>query len=116
MHGDVSVSDSQMSVLSVLAKTATATPTELAQRERVSAPSMNRTVNGLLERGLVAKHPHPSDARQVTICLTDEGIALIGETRRLRSEWFSLRVSELEPQERAALAAALPVLARLTDA
>ena len=115
-RSDEGISDSQMSVLSVLGKSNSATPSELAQSERVSAPSMNRTLNGLLAHGLVAKSAHPNDARRVEVALTPNGRALISKTRRLRSAWFTLRVSELDAPERAALAAALPVLTRLADA
>src|SRR6478672_3271849 len=46
------------------------TPRELADRERVSAPSMTRTVNGLVDRGLVARTADPTDGRQVIVSLT----------------------------------------------
>ena len=40
------------------------TPGELAQYERVSAPSMTRTVNCLVDAGYVDRIPDPDDGRQ----------------------------------------------------
>src|SRR6476646_4200840 len=53
------------------------TPRELADYERVSAPSMTRTVNGLVDRGLVARTDDPTDGRQVIVSLTPEGQQLL---------------------------------------
>ena len=51
------------------------TPKELAAIEKVSAPSMTRTVAGLVEGGLVARADDPADGRQVILSLTAEGRA-----------------------------------------
>ena len=46
------------------------TPNQLAAIEKVSAPSMSRTVAGLVEVGLVARADDPTDGRQVILSLT----------------------------------------------
>lgn len=114
-RGDEAISDSQLGVLFQLEKHGGRAPGQLAEFERVSPPSMNRTLNGLEEKGLVARAPSPDDARKVVVTLTDAGTALILETRRLRTAWFSQRLAELAPAERAALADVTPLLRKLAD-
>jgi DNA-binding MarR family transcriptional regulator len=113
---DESMSDSQLSVLFALDKEGDSSPSALAERERVSPPSMNRTLNGLEERGLVRRDPSPDDARKVIVSLTREGRELTRETRRLRTAWFSRQLAALTADERAALEAAADVLRKIADA
>ena len=113
-RADGSMSDTKMGVLFRLEVSA-ATPGQLAERERVSPPSMNRTLNALEQAALVARSPDPDDARKVIVTLTPEGAALIAETRRLRTEWFGERLAELSQDERDALQAVIPVLRHLSE-
>ena len=113
-RADGSMSDTKMGVLFRLEVSA-ATPGQLAERERVSPPSMNRTLNALEQAALVTRSPDPDDARKVIVTLTPEGAALIAETRRLRTEWFGERLAELSQDERDALQAVIPVLRHLSE-
>jgi len=113
-RADGSMSDTKMGVLFRLEVSA-ATPGQLAERERVSPPSMNRTLNALERASLVTRSPDPDDARKVIVTLTPEGAALIAETRRLRTEWFGERLAELSQDERDALQAVIPVLRHLSE-
>ena len=113
-RADGSMSDTKMGVLFRLEVSA-ATPGQLAERERVTPPSMNRTLNALEQAGLVARSPDPDDARKVIVTLTAAGARLIAETRRLRTEWFGERLAELSQDERAALQAVIPVLRHLSE-
>lgn len=114
-RGDQGISDSQLSVLFHLEAHPGSTPSSLAEREHVSPPSMNRTLNALEDAGLVRRSPDTDDARKVIIALTEQAHELLVETRRLRVQWFSARVASLTPEERAALAAAAPVLQKLAE-
>lgn len=89
------------------------TPKEVAEIEQVSAPSMSRTVNGLVERGLVARADDPTDGRQVILSLTREGRRAIRETRRRRDQWLATRLERLTDDERALLADATALLERV---
>lgn len=113
-RADGSMSDSKLGVLFRL-EAEPWSPGELAAHERVSPPSMNRTLNALEEAGLVARTPDPDDARRVVVTITPAGRELIAETRRLRSAWFTRRLAELSPEERAALEAVIPVLRRIAE-
>jgi DNA-binding MarR family transcriptional regulator len=112
-RGEAGLTDPQFTVLAWLTKEGPLTPGQLAERERIQPPSMTRTVNGLVELGLVAKAEHPTDGRQVVVSLTAAGIAEVKETRRRRDTWLAGRLSTLTPDERALLADAAELLRRI---
>ncbi len=88
----------------------------LAELERVTPPSMNRTVNCLADKGgLVVREGSPDDGRKVLVRATDEGEAIMRETRRRRDAWFAKRFTALTPDERALLVEAGTILRRLAD-
>lgn len=89
------------------------TPGELAVRERVSAPSMTRTVNVLVQRGLVARADDPHDRRQVILSLTPLGRTMLREVRRKRDQWMVVRVKRLTPREQDILRQASAILAKV---
>lgn len=113
-RADDDLSDSQLGVLFQLEK-ADQSPTELAAHERVTPPSMNRTLNGLERAGLVARRPADDDARRVRVSITPAGREQILTTRALRTAWFSQRLADLTPDERRALEAVTPILRRLSE-
>lgn len=107
------LSDAQMSVLAQLVNRGPATPSELAEREHVRPPSMTRTVQHLLDAGLVSREPHPTDGRQVLVTATSQGREHILATRRRRDEWLQRRLAALTPAERATLSEAEEILRRI---
>ncbi|HET7475153.1 MAG TPA: MarR family transcriptional regulator [Dermatophilaceae bacterium] len=109
------VAPHQFSVLARLEETPL-TPRELAEIERVSAPSMSRTVAGLVEAGLAGRQDDPTDGRQVIISLTAQGRRVLGETRRSREQWMATRLRALSVEEREVLARASVILARVAAA
>lgn len=113
-RADGTMSDAKLGVLFRL-EVSPAAPGVLAERERVTPPSMNRTLNALEQSGLVTRSPDPDDARKVIVTVTEAGLALIRETRRLRTRWFSQQVAALPQDERAALEAVIPVLRRIAE-
>jgi len=108
-----SMSDGQFAVLAGLSAHGSHTLGELADRERVSAPSMNRTVNCLQDSGYVARSADESDGRKVVISLTPAGRAVVDETARRRDAWVEESLAELTPDERATLAAAAELMQRM---
>jgi DNA-binding MarR family transcriptional regulator len=102
----------QLSVLSRL-QDAPRTPGELAEAERVSPPSMTRTVAALVDRGLVERTPDPDDGRQVILSLTPEAGRLLKEIRRRRDQWMTVRVQSLSAQEQEILRQASQILTRV---
>jgi len=109
------ITDGQRSVLFHLFGDGPQTLGELAGRDRVTPPSMNRTVNALVALEFVTREASSTDGRKVTIDLTPAGRALVQETRRKRDAWFSARIARLTPEQRATLEAAAPILRELAD-
>lgn len=110
------ISDSQLGVLWRLASEGRCTPGGLATSEKVSAPSMNRTLNALEASGLVQREPSDDDARKVWVTITPAGDHVITETRRLRQQWFHAQLEALSVEQRSALEEVRPILRRLADA
>jgi DNA-binding MarR family transcriptional regulator len=110
-----SMSDGQFAVLAALRVHGAHTLGELAERERVSAPSMNRTVNCLQESGYIGRAADESDGRKVVISLTPEGEAVVEETARRRDAWVEASLAELTPAERDTIAAAAEIMQRMVD-
>ena len=112
-RGDAGLSDPQFNVLAILLREGPMTPGRLAEHERIAAPAMTRTVNCLVDRGLVRKDEHPTDGRQVVVSLTPQGEGEVTETRRRRDAWLSARLAGLTAAERATLVAASELLRRI---
>lgn len=112
---DDDVTDGQRSVLFLLYSDGAQTLRSLSDHERVTPPSMNRTVNALEKAGLVSKETSAADARKVTIDLTPAGRKIVGETKRRRDAWFSARLAKLSPHQLQILHEAGPILRRLAD-
>lgn len=110
---DNALSDAQLAVLGVLYRRGARTLTELAEAERVSAPSMNRTVNCLEESGHVARTADEIDRRRTNITLTDTGHDVVGETLSKRDAWLTTRLRELSKEDRAVLARAAELMGGL---
>ncbi|WP_081683798.1 MarR family winged helix-turn-helix transcriptional regulator [Granulicoccus phenolivorans] len=86
------------------------TPGELAVEERVSAPSMTRTVNCLVEEGLVEKYDNPEDGRQRLLRLTETGRDRAERAVTERDTWMMRRLTTLSPEQRRTLHEAVAVL------
>jgi DNA-binding MarR family transcriptional regulator len=114
-RGGSDVTDGQLSALFVLAKYGPQSLGSLSDYERVTPPSMSRTVGALEGDGLVTRTASPDDGRKVLIEITDAGRALVQETKRRRAAWFSTALRALSEEQRAALDAASPILRELAD-
>lgn len=104
----------QVSVLGKLEKHIR-TPRELAEIECVSAPSMTRTVNALVEQGFVRRDADPDDGRQVHLQLTPEGRKTLSAIRRSRDEWVRSRMDDLTEEECAVVREAVDILERVVS-
>jgi len=112
---DDALSDGQTAVLGLLSRFGALTLSELSAQERVTLPSMNRTVGALVEAGYIERTQSEHDRRKVFHRLTDAGTDLVRETRRRRDEWLYARLAKLTAEERRTLADAASVLAQLAD-
>ncbi|WP_405592696.1 MarR family transcriptional regulator [Streptomyces sp. NBC_01190] len=110
---DESLSPTEMSVLSTLARCGSATPGELARKEHVQPPSMTRIVAMLEAKDLVRREPHPDDRRQVVVSRTEQAAAILAESRDKRNAWLAQLAEGLSAEELAVLREAAPVLEKL---
>ena len=115
-RGGAGLADPQYTVLLWLNKRGPLTPGQLAELERIQPPSMTRTVNCLVDLGLVAKAPHPTDGRQVVVTLTESGKAEVEETRRRRNTWLAAQLEAMTGEERQLLTDATELLRRIAQA
>jgi len=106
----------QLAALRSLERHGSMTPRELAEHEKVQPPSMTKILARLEVTGYIVREPHPNDRRQVTVRPSPSGLALLADDRRRRDAWIAQRMRNLEPEEVAALRAALPVLEKLSRA
>lgn len=104
----------QVSVLGKL-ETQVRTPRELADIECVSAPSMTRTVNALVDQGFVRRESDPDDGRQVRLQITPEGRKKLLGIRRSRDEWVHTRLRNISDEECAVLREAADILERVVS-
>ena len=105
----------QISALVMVEKHGPIRQGELAAREKVAAPSMTRTVSGLIQAGLVEKIPDPDDGRSCHIVVTPAARTLLDQVRTERSAMLAERSARLSSEQYAALVAALPVLEQLAE-
>lgn len=110
-----SMSDAQFAVLAGLHVHGSHTLGELAERERVTSPSMNRTVNCLEESGYLARTPDEDDRRKVNVTLTPAGATVVTETVRRRDAWLEDVLAELSASQRRTLAAASVIMREIAD-
>lgn len=110
------VAPHQFSVLTYLQKVGPQTPSQLAAHDRVSAPSMTRTINCMVEDGLVERFPHPDDGRQILVKPTPRGHEIIAETIASRDTWMLTHLDGLSPDELALLRKATDIMLEVSNA
>ncbi|MFJ9713565.1 MarR family winged helix-turn-helix transcriptional regulator [Streptomyces sp. NPDC101234] len=111
--GDVSLS--AVSVLARLAADGPDSPTSLAEMERVRPQAMASTLAGLGQRGLVRRTRDARDGRRSIVAVTEDGRAMLAERRTESVQRLAAALDEFSAEERATLAAALPLLDRLAE-
>ncbi len=112
---DDELSDTQTSTLAFLVREGSGTIGRLSEHERVTPPSMNRTVNHLEQAGYVRRTADAVDGRKVVVVPTESGLRLVAETRRRRDAWLHQRLRTLTPEQRETLAEAATILRELAD-
>ena len=88
---------------------------DLAEVMNMSAPSMTRLVEILEEAGWVERRRDPADQRCLLLLLSPVGQKTLETLRDESATVLSQELAELTAEERAALAAAVPVLRKLAD-
>jgi DNA-binding MarR family transcriptional regulator len=107
------ISPTQRSILNTLERRGPLTHGELAMSERVRPPTITAAVDRLEQDGLVVRERDPVDRRVARVAITDAGLELLRTARRERTAYLEQRLRALSAADRAAIAAAVPALARL---
>jgi DNA-binding MarR family transcriptional regulator len=91
------------------------TPGQLAAHEGVRRPTMTRTIQALLERGLITRAPDPLDGRVSWLQVSAEGRRLLNRARLRSDAFLSARLRGLAAHDRQTLAKAAELLDRLAE-
>lgn len=83
---------------------------QLAEAQAVSAPTMSKTVNTLVERGWLARTPSEEDRRVVHVTVTPAGKQMLDEAHQQTVDHVAALLAALSPDERETLLAGLAVL------
>lgn len=92
-----------------------ATAGELAVRERVTAPSMSKTVVELEGRGFVARMIDAKDARLKIVSLTPAGRRALLKGRKERDQYTAALLVNCGPDELAGLLTGAQLLRKVMD-
>jgi DNA-binding MarR family transcriptional regulator len=91
--------------------------TTLAAREGVSQPSMTQLIQRLERQGLVTRLADPEDGRAALIGISECGLKLLEDRKRLRRERLTALLATLTSDEESSLRlsarVAAPILSRL---
>lgn len=88
---------------------------DLAAAEGIAPSTLTRLVTALEDMGYVLRNTDPSDARASTLAITPLGHQTLERIRGETTLVLAKSLRELTPAQRAALAAALPVLEQLAE-
>ena len=107
---------SEASVLARLDRQGPVSPGALADEEGVRPQAMAATLAALGQRGLVHRHPDPSDGRRATMSITPAGHTLLSDRRSATVQRIAgVLDQEFTAAERRRLLAVLPLLDRLAE-
>jgi DNA-binding MarR family transcriptional regulator len=107
---------SQVAIMARLDGAGPMTTADLARAESVKPQTMGGTLAYMEEVGLVERHPHPTDGRQVLFALTAEGVEARRQTRIAKEEWLLRAMAKLDPDEQQTLISAIALIQRLGEA
>lgn len=111
---DLGVTSTQASLLGAIHRADGVGLGELAFQEHMSAPTLVGHVDKLQALGLLERQrSDPNDRRRVTLHLTATGEGVLKTLRERRTAWLAARLETLEPDELAAVEAAIEPLLRL---
>src|SRR6476646_128118 len=108
------ITGGRVALLAQLKKNPGVTPSELAERERMSAPGMSGHVARLETAGLIER-TRAADRRRIGLTLTPDGVKILANVRKRRTAWLAEHLQGLTDSERDAIVAALPALEKLLE-
>ena len=113
VHGEAT--PSRLTALAILEAAGPLRISDLAARSAIGLPAMSRIVERLSQYGWAGRRPDPTDHRACLVSITEAGTELLDAMRRERAGRLAPGLAHLQPQQIAALLAALPALESLAD-
>ena len=111
---DLGSSFSQSKMLFLLQDGRAHSITEIAAALELSVAAASRAIDGLSEKGYVARRESDEDRRSRLVTLTDRGRAAIDRVSRARTQTLQRFAEDLTPEERQRLHdAVLPIVERI---
>jgi DNA-binding MarR family transcriptional regulator len=114
-HAAAELTLSQWSALSTIARSGPLRIGELGELERVSVPTLSRLVADLEALGLVERRTDPADARAHRLTVTAAGLQWLSRAKAGYTAALADQLGCLSADQRATLAASVPVLELLVD-
>jgi DNA-binding MarR family transcriptional regulator len=108
------VTGGQVSLLAAIKHAPGITASELAERERVSAPGMSGHLVRL-EAAKLIERTRGTDRRRIGLFLTAEGEKVLRSVRNKRTAWLVARLERLAPEERERIEGSIDALEKLLD-
>jgi DNA-binding MarR family transcriptional regulator len=116
-EGDARLTITQFHCLrAIAASPSPAKTTHLARQLQVTAPTMTRTIDSMVERGLVARQADPADRRTVGLVLTEAGEELRRRYQAAIDDRLRELVSFLSPAQKKRLLTGTADLTAMLDA
>jgi DNA-binding MarR family transcriptional regulator len=109
------VTPTRLTALATLEKSGQMRARDLAERLSITAASMSRLVEALEEGGWIDREPDPEDGRAQLLSISGAGRETLRKMRVEGTGDLADAIRALPDAERTQLAAALPVLVRLSD-
>jgi DNA-binding MarR family transcriptional regulator len=111
----VELTESQLFTLGTIEVYGPIRLSDVAARERVSAPTATRLVTSLEERRLIRREINPDDRRSALLVITRLGQATLARARTSRTIELARRLDRLNQSELRRIATLLPILERLAS-
>ena len=116
-EGDDRLTFPQLRCLHVMANTdGPSLASRLARTLLVTPPTMTRTIDGLVERGLVTRQPDPVNRRQISLVITPEGRDLLAHYETVIADRLRDLLAPLDAEAKWRLLAAIGDLGTLLAA
>jgi DNA-binding MarR family transcriptional regulator len=109
------VTGGQVALLIQIKRNPGITASELAERERMSAPGMSGHI-ARLENAKLIERARAEDRRRIGLTITPAGDKILASVRKRRTAWLADRLQGLTDAERATISRALPALEKLLGA
>lgn len=114
-HALAGLTPTQLAALSTVEHSGPLRLGDLAAAEGIAPSTLTRMVAALEELGYVRRDADPRDARASTVAVTPEGHDTLEQLREEGTALLTQWLRQLDPGQRAALAAALPALEALAE-